>query len=266
MLMSDFADATAVRCVGPSLYTVEVPDGWQQGRGAFGGLVLATLARAMEHAEPEPTRRLRTLAGDLSGPVLPGAATIHVRTLRRGSNQSNLQAELSQGGEVLATATAVLSAARRVTVNPFTPPAPAPAHAEAVMPLPLDAFPAPVFARHYEYRVTGPLPCSAATQPITAGFIRERSPLARVDAAAMIARLDAFWPTLFSVERTVRPVATISFVAQLLADPAELMPDEPLQYRARMEAASDGFFVEFRELWSGGRVVALNQQTFVVIR
>jgi hypothetical protein len=33
-----------------------------------------------------------------------------------------------------------------------------------------------------------------------------------------------------------------------------------------MIAQADGFFVEFRELWSGGTLVALNQQTFALIR
>ena len=33
-----------------------------------------------------------------------------------------------------------------------------------------------------------------------------------------------------------------------------------------MEALHDGFFVELRELWHGDHVVALNQQTFAILR
>jgi hypothetical protein len=33
-----------------------------------------------------------------------------------------------------------------------------------------------------------------------------------------------------------------------------------------MAALHDGFFVELRELWQGERVVALNQQTFAILR
>jgi hypothetical protein len=61
-------------------------------------------------------------------------------------------------------------------------------------------------------------------------------------------------------------MATISFTAQMLADPASLSPTAPMRYRSRMQALSDGFFVEFRELWLDDRVIALNQQTFVVIK
>ena len=90
-------------------------------------------------------------------------------------------------------------------------------------------------------------------------------PLERLDAPALVGRLDAWWPTLFIIG-SPRPVATISFVAELLVEPATLPPTEPLRYRARMAGLHDGFFVELRELWSGDRVVALNQQTFAILK
>lgn len=52
---------------------------------------------------------------------------------------------------------------------------------------------------------------------------------------------------------------------QLLADPRALPPSEPLFYRARGVAGADNYFVEMRELWSGDRVVAMNQQTFALL-
>jgi hypothetical protein len=124
----------------------------------------------------------------------------------------------------------------------------------------------PVFAQHFEYRSAAASPFARTGEPVTDGFVRERVPLARVDAPALVARLDAWWPTLFAFTGAPRPVATISFTAQLLVDPGSLPPDEPLRYRARMEALHDGFFVELRELWHGDRVVALNQQTFAILR
>src|SRR5690242_20637721 len=112
--MVDFARASAVELVGDGVFRADIPDGWQQGRGAFGGLVLATMLRAIERSERDGARVTRTLSGDLCGPVRPGVAAIRVRELRRGANQSNFTAELVQNGEVQATATAVSSAARKV--------------------------------------------------------------------------------------------------------------------------------------------------------
>lgn len=261
-----FELASSVTSAGDGVFRVELPDGWQQGRGAFGGVVLATLLRAIEAAEPDPARVSRTLLGDLCGPLLPGPATVTTRALRRGSNQSNWLAELTQEGQVVATATAVLSPPRTAlsrTVLP--PPAAIPSWREQS---PLDPGPfGPRFAQHYDYRTSGgdALGISAG-EPAIDGWIRERELLARVDAPALVARLDAWWPTLFNLEGRVRPSATISFTAEILVDPSTLPPAEPLRYRARMAGLHDGFFVELRELWHQGRVVALNQQTFAVIK
>lgn len=263
----DFLGASSLERISELTFRAQLPDGWQQGRGAFGGLVLGTLLRAIEAAEPDRSRAARTLSGDLCGPVLPGAAEVVVRVLRRGSNQSNLAAELRQGDAVLATASAVLSAPRPQPEPPPLEAAPEVADWRTAPVLPVAAPAGPTFAQHYEYRSLEPLPFLVATgEARAAGWIREQQPLRALDAPALVGRLDAWWPTLFHVGGQLRPIATISFVAQILVDPATLPPSEPLRYRARMAALHDGFFVELRELWHGERVVALNQQTFAIIK
>ena len=77
--------------------------------------------------------------------------------------------------------------------------------------------------------------------------------------------LDAWWPAVFASATEPRAAATTSFTAEFLVDPATLAPAEPLRHRARAVAARDGFSVEFRELWSGDTLVALNQQTFALL-
>ncbi len=263
---NDFSIVSAVEELAPARFAVTIPDSWQQGRGAFGGLVLGILLRAIERSEPDRARATRTLSGDLCGPALPGPAEIRVRTLRRGNNQSNLAAELVQGGEVLANAGVVLSPPRRADGAPRIEPAPPPSLPpwRELPDLGLAPPLGPLFAQHYEHR-SAAAAFARAGEPVLDGFIRERVPLARLDAPALVGRLDAWWPTLFAIAPP-RPCATISFVAEILADPATLAPDEPLRYHARMAALHDGFFVELRELWSGGQVVALNQQTFAILR
>ena len=46
----DFTQASELT-TGAAGLSWQVPNGWQQGRGAFGGLVLATLLRAIERAD-----------------------------------------------------------------------------------------------------------------------------------------------------------------------------------------------------------------------
>jgi hypothetical protein len=257
--MVTFADASAVQHIDDHLYRAQIPDGWQQGRGAFGGLVLGVLLRAMESDEPEQRRSLRSLQGDLCGPVLAGPVDVRVRALRRGNNQSNLAAELTAPGstEVLAAATAVLSPPRTSHAHAgfLTPPPPSDWRALQAVPTP-----GATFAQHYRYRDCG------STGEAVQGWIGEAMALDRLDAAAVIARLDAWWPTLFYLEGRPRPCATVAFTGEILCDPATLAPDEPLRYRAQMAGMRDGFFVELRELWQGDRPVALNQQTFAILK
>ena len=95
VLSSTPAGATAA---GEARFTLTVPDGWQQGRGAFGGLVLGSMVRAAESAAATPDRRVRTVSGEIVAPVAVGEAEIVVAPWRTGSAVTVLQATLRQEG------------------------------------------------------------------------------------------------------------------------------------------------------------------------
>ena len=53
----------------------------------------------------------------------------------------------------------------------------------------------------------------------------------------------------------------------IVGDAAAGDPDAPLLYRGTVPVCGDGYFLETRELWSAdGRLLALNHQTFAIIR
>src|SRR5688572_12359866 len=125
---------------------LEIPDGWQQGRGAFGGLVLGAMTRRLA-AEAGEARPLRSLSASIFAPVLVGAATVEATALHAGRAVSTLRAELSQEGQRRAHATAVFGAPR--------PGAPSWQRATPWSELPdraLPSPPAPAFIRHFELR------------------------------------------------------------------------------------------------------------------
>jgi hypothetical protein len=262
---SPFEVATAVERISENVYTSLVPDGWQQGRGAFGGLVLGTLARAMIASEPDASRMMKMLSGEICGPVLAKETRIEVTVLRRGKNLTSLDARLFQDGEVIARASAGLSAARSTAgdVRAPQPPTPPPLETAEVSSVPRSM--APPFSFHYQFQPTGPRPFSGSKDPVVEGYVREAIPSSRGDAPLVISLLDAYWPALFSTETKPRAAATVGFTAQLLVDPVTIDPARPLFYRARMEAMRDGFMVEVRELWHGETLVAMNQQTFALL-
>lgn len=261
---SHFERSTAVRRESADTFVADFPDGWQQGRGAFGGLVIATLQRAMTEFVDDGERRPRALTAELCGAVQPGAAQIHVELLRKGSNTTFVNATLGQQGSVMARASTVFATARKATSPPRSPPPPSSPPFEQIEIAKVGAPFGPVFASHYEYRTTL-LPFGGAAEAVCEGFIRERQPVRTLDAPAVLGRLDAWWPTIFQIETQPRAAATISFIAELLADATTLDPAVPFFHRSRLVVLQDGFFVEFRELWSGTTPIAMNQQTFALL-
>ena len=261
--MPAFADASRITRLDDTRFAIDVPSGWEQGRGAFGGLTLGVLLRAIEACEPDAARIVRTLSGELAGPVAPGPAEIRVTPMRRGKNQSNLRADLWQGDVILGTASAVLSA-------PRTPAPEVPARTIETMPFDrVAAIPRnstfPTFAQHFEYRIEGPLPFSGSADASARGWIRLREPLPAIDGPAVIAHLDSYWSAIASRLDRPRPFATVSFLAELLVSPATLSPTTPFYLDCRVLAASDGFVVEERALFQDDELVAMNHQTFAMI-
>lgn len=268
----DLAQVLRSTPAGDGRFVLQVPDGWQQDRGAYGGLTLGALARAVLDCEPEPERALRSFTGAITGPVLPGAAEIEVQALRRGSGVSAYAAVLRQGGgAALAQATVVLGRPRVAGAGAiehrFQPPPPARPPFSSLPVLPLGPPLGPPFTQHFEIRAAQPPFLGQPQEPIAAGWLRPLRPPAALEAPELIALADVWWPAIFAVERQPRPGGTIAFTAHLAPPARPLDPTRPLYHTARAVAAQDGFIVEHRELWSeDGALLVQNPQVFALIR
>lgn len=270
-MRSLFAALDAVRR-DDTTWSLTVDDGWQQGRGAFGGLVIGAMVRTALAVTNDPARRVRSVSAELLGPVLVGEATLKVEPLRRGSGVSAVRVRLLQAEapgrplDELCQAVVVLAKDRPNTPTWQHRAPPAMPDWRAIEPAPLEPPLAPVFTQHFEFRVTGAPPFSQAPTPTAQGFIR---PKARgpIDAAVVAACADAWWPAAYAVFDAPRPTATIAYALELLIDPTTLDPDEPLLHDARSDVADGGYATEHRTLWTpSGRLVADNHQIFAVIR
>ena len=255
-----------VRPLPDGRYRFVVPDGWLQGRGAFGGFVIGAALRAVQHAEPDAARRVRSVTAEIPAPVLLGEAEIEVVALRCGAHVSTWRATMTQGGEVVAQTVAVLGGARAVDAAWSAAPPPE-ARWEDTPAVPYLDGVMPAFARAFEYRSVGPVPYGGGDEARAEGWVRPRSPCAVRDAAWVAALADAFWPALLARATSPRPTATVAFTLQLLRDPTAVRGDAPLRYRAVAPVLEEGYSVELRELWApDGALLAMNQQTFVVVR
>lgn len=254
------------RLISSDEYAFDLPDGWQQGRGLFGGLVAGVLIRALETAVG-PERALRSLTCEMCGPTLPGPLVVRVELLRAGNAVSTLAARLIQGGEVQAHAVGVFGKPRADTREVNELPKPEIPDWRAIEPVDLGPPMAPDFMRYMELRPIAGLPFTGASKPMTSVFVRPRYPGQPRDNAWAAVCADTCWPALFATEDQFRPCATIAYTFQPVLPPSDLDPEAPLFYRATDVSIRHGYAVEFRELWSpDGRLVALNQQTIAIIK
>ncbi|MGB7981264.1 MAG: acyl-CoA thioesterase domain-containing protein [Candidatus Nanopelagicales bacterium] len=264
----------------PARFVLAVPAGFQQGRGAWGGLATGAMTAAALLVDPRPELAVRALSAQLVAPVLVGQVDLAVEELRRGSGTNTLAVRMhGDSGDLLAHAVVVLGAARRGPDMPdgadwlgVTPPAALADGPDGVAVIPVGPPMAPDFTAHLEFRPVAGLPYSGAAEDLTEGWIRPRGPQGPADAALVAALADAWWVSVIVRMSGPRPAATVGFTLDLPGDPTALARSadgglEPLFHRGRSVAARDGFTVEVRELWTrDGRMVSWNTQTVAVIK
>lgn len=265
-----FHDATALEAVSghPGSYSWSVPDGWQQGRGAWGGLPIGAMVRAVMQTEPDPARSLRNVSVTLSAPALPGEHTISVEPVRIGSGVSTWAARVSHsegdyvgGGSFVTGAPRVGAAARdESSWSAITSPG---APDWSTVPVVETPPPFPRFTQHMDFRVASGIPLQGG-RPETTGWISYRTPTPWTDAS-VIAISDAWYTVTIVAMTELLPVSTVSFTASLLIDPATLDPGAPLLHHGLVSSSYQGFASEQRRLWTpDGRLVVDSLQTLVV--
>jgi hypothetical protein len=244
----------------------EVPDGWQQGKGAFGGLIAGALIAAGEQTIDDDAQPLRALTLEIMEPVVVGAAVIRVERLRAGRSVSVLRAVLERGGATCAHAVLTFGRDRGEPAwQAVEPPALPPW--DSLPAVAIAAPPAPIFTRHIEYRTVTGTPFSGRGDREVLGWVRPREPGAARGAGYLAACIDAYWPAALIGERAFRPAATLTFTLLIVGDLAGVPADAPLAFRGRAMASGGGYVPELRELWTpDGRLVAVNPQTFALSR
>ena len=271
-MTASLSDVSTPRLEGDT-FRLDVPPGWRQGRGAFGGLTVAAAVRAIERRVGDPRRPVRSVTAELPAPVEAGPAELAVDVLRGGSSVTVARAALIQAGETRTHAVAVLAAPRpagaqlawRDLEPPRVPPWAEVPVAPVGAPSAAPGAHGPEFAQHFEYRIVEGVPFTGGAAR-TVGWIRPRAPAGQRDAGHVAMLMDAWYPAALVRSPAPRPMATIAFTLDLVGDLDGLDPEAPLLYRGTAPVSSDGYFLETRELWGeDGRLVAINQQTFAII-
>lgn len=245
-------------------FRADVPAGWRQGRGVYGGATMGLLARAATLLVGAADRPMRALHGSIVAPVPDGPLELRAATVREGSSVTTVDVTLARDGETYARATAMFGKTRRHPGR-FAPSPPAIPAWEELPVAPIGPPLGPEFAANLEVRNLGPIPFSGGPMEAS-GFVRARAPTAELGPPELAALVDTYWPAIFPAMPSLIPTSTLGFGAQFFPATKPLSPTTPLYYRAKAEALADGYLAELRELWTvEGELVVRNEQTFVIL-
>jgi hypothetical protein len=98
----------------------------------------------------------------------------------------------------------------------------------SLAPAALEAAPStPAFAQHFDYRIASGFPFAQGA-PETTGWVRAKQPGSLRDAAYVAAMIDVWYPAFLIRNTHPRPLATIAYTLEQIADIADLAPHAPL--------------------------------------
>lgn len=250
---------------GQSEATASIPPGWTQGRATFGGLVAAIMQAHLQRSLAGE-RPLRSANIIFVGPATPGEVILRSELIRSGKSVLQAECRAIQNGAVVGLLTACFGESRSSQINIPSTPAPTFRAPEDCRPLPWLPGVTPEFTQHFDFRWDrGDLPFSGGDSAEIAGWMRLREPAAHVDAAVLMALIDAWPPTVVGQFKTVAPISTLSWSVELLMPTRDFPGDGWWQYHADTDAARDGYVQAHSSLWSpAGELVAINRQTVTV--
>ena len=258
--------------------TVEVEDGWTQGRAIFGGLTGALLLaavkgelrrRAADEGRPPELHPLRSFTVSFVGPATPGPVELEAETLRVGSNVIQSRATIRQEGAVVATALASFGRHREssISVDPVHP-MPAMPDPATVEPFPYIQDYTPEFYRFLALsQVTGQLPFSGAETGEQSGWTALREAPPEFHEEHLLVMADAWPPATIQMLSGFAPASSLTWTIELVAeiDPGTTPRDQVFAYEAITDAARDGYAHTHAMLWRpDGALVAISRQTVTV--
>ncbi len=251
--------------------TWEVPPGWRQGRGAWGGLVVGQIITAAEQLGAGLPVRSEHVS--ILGPVMAGPVSVEVNPLRVGVATRAVEVTLRRGDEVDTRATVVFGADRAPTPLSSVPvqrtsPPPARTGDFLILGPPL----APEFCEQLRFAPVQGLPYGEVPDLVTTGWVSLPPDSDDPLTPAIIGALsDAWWTATLTgfgpgdAQAGPPPLATLDFMVTFPTPPGTADWSVGLWHEGRVIAGEGGYLTEERDLWTAdGVLVAHNTQVVAV--
>ena len=261
--MHPFDTSTSLTPLGDGSFRGRTTAAYANMVGPFGG----TTAACMLQAAAQHPARLGdpiTLTVNFAAAVADGEFDIMARAVRTNRSTQHWSIELSQAGEIAATATAVF-AVRRETWSEAEVEMPVVAANETLPRASLEGRPA--WTHRYDMRFAhGNLPDAFDEVPqgesLSHVWVRDEPPRP-LDFISLAALCDTFFPRVFLRRRKWLPIGTVSLTTFFHADNTLLQAqgDRPVLGVARGVNFRNGYFDQSAEVWSDdGQLLASSHQ------
>ena len=235
---------------------------WANMVGPFGGITAAVLVHAIE-THPDRIGEPLALTVNFAAPIADGDFDISLRAPRTNRTNQHWILELSQGGEIKTTATAVFGIRRDTWANTETHPPTAPPPEQLIPGGPPDFI---VWGPLYDMRfVEGAFPGEDAPpdRSSTSTLWTRDSAQRPVDYPALAALCDVFYPRVFLRRGGFVPSGTISLTSYFHADQGQLdaLGGDYVLGTAHANRFSGGYFDQGAQLWTrDGALLATSHQ------
>jgi acyl-CoA thioesterase len=235
---------------------------WANMVGPFGGITAAVFVHAVE-AHPDRTGEPLALTVNFAAPITDGDFDISLSAARTNRTNQHWIVELSQGGEVKTTATAVFGIRRDTWANTEARPPITPPPEQLVSGGPPDFI---VWGPRYDMRfVEGAFPGDGAPpdRSSTSTLWVRDSAQRPVDYPALAALGDIFYPRVFLRRGGFVPSGTISMTTYFHADQRQLdaLGADFVLGTAHANRFSGGYFDQGAQLWTrDGALLATSHQ------
>lgn len=257
-----FYDATLLETLDEGRFIAQTSDAYWNMVGPFGGLVAALLFKAA-YADARRQGEPLSLTVNFCAAVTRGAMEIVARPARTNRSTQHWTMEMRQGGECVATGTAMFGA-RPVTFEhrPLTMP-----DATAFADLERIPAPGPGWIERFDLRFADGPPAwgRAGQDPASAQSLLwiASDPPSPLDFVGLAALCDIFFGRIIHVRQRMVPFGTVSMTAYFHATEADLAAQglAPVLGKADARVFDRGYHDQSAELWgSAGRLLATSHQ------
>ena len=243
--------------------TCPVPDGWRQGRTAYGGITSALSYAAAKHDFPD-TLPLRSAMINFIGPV-SGDPVFKSKLLRQGKNVTSVQTDAAVDGACVATSTFIFGAERDSVMQADfpAPKAPKPSDCQDFAPEQFRKF-LPAFTQNFDMKfIAGSRPAMGADEGYIRVWSRHTDPASQTGMASLLCIGDVLPPASAARMKKMGPISSVNWMMNFLAPP--VTKDGWWHIESRETATNGGYSSQVMRFWNtDGVLVAEGMQAVAI--